>query len=132
MRKQHLVARPQRRKKRGACTTDSNHAFPIAPDLVGRNFTAVAPNKVWVTDLTYIWTREGWLYLAALIDLCSRRVVGWAVSERIDRELCLTALRMALAARRPGPGLVHHSDRGSQYASEDYRAFWRPTASPAA
>ena len=121
MRKQQLIARPQRRKKRGIRTTDSNHAFPIAPDLVGRDFTAAAPNKVWVTDITYIWTREGWLYLAALVDLYSRRVVGWAVSEHIDRELCLAALRMALAARRPGPGLVHHSDRGSQYASEDYR-----------
>ena len=91
MRKQHLIARPQRRKKRGIRTTDSNHAFPIAPDLVGRDFTAAAPNKVWVTDITYIWTREGWLYLAALVDLYSRRVVGWAVSEHIDRELCLTS-----------------------------------------
>jgi putative transposase len=121
MRKQSLVARPQRMKKRRMCTTDSNHAFPIAPDLVGRDFTAQAPNKIWVTDITYIWTREGWLYLAAIVDLYSRRVVGWATSERIDTKLCLAALRQAVLERRPAPGLIHHSDRGSQYASEEYR-----------
>jgi transposase InsO family protein len=121
MRKQRLVARPQRMKKRRMCTTDSNHAFPIAPDLVGRDFTAQAPNKIWVTDITYIWTREGWLYLAAIVDLYSRRVVGWATSERIDTKLCLAALRQAVLERQPAPGLIHHSDRGSQYASEEYR-----------
>jgi putative transposase len=121
MRKHQLVARPQRMKKKFVRTTNSNHAFPIAPDLVGRDFAARAPNKVWVTDITYIWTREGWLYLAAIVDLYSRRVVGWATSERIDTKLCLAALQQATRERRPAPGLIHHSDRGSQYASAEYR-----------
>jgi putative transposase len=121
MRKQKLVARPQRLKKRYVRTTDSNHAFPIAPDLVGRDFSAQAPNKIWVTDITYIWTNEGWLYLAAIVDLYSRRIVGWATSEKIDTKLCLAALRQSILERRPAPGLIHHSDRGSQYASEEYR-----------
>lgn len=102
-------------------TTDSRHAFPIAPNLLARQFDVAAPNTVWVTDITYISTKEGWLYLAAIIDLFSRRVVGWAMSEGMERELCLSALRMALQARQPPPGLIHHSDRGSQYASTDYR-----------
>jgi transposase InsO family protein len=113
-----LVAR---RRKRFRCTTDSNHSFPIAENLLGRNFETSAPNQVWVTDLTYIWTRQGWLYLSAILDLYSRSVVGWAMSDRIDTTLCLKALEMAVKARRPAAGLVHHSDRGSQYASHDYR-----------
>ena len=114
-----LVAKQRKRFRR---TTDSNHPYPIAENLLDRNFTTEAPNQVWVTDLTYIWTREGWLYLSAILDLYSRSVVGWAMSETIDTELCSRALEMAVQARRPAAGLVHHSDRGSQYASHDYRA----------
>ena len=118
MRENGLAGRIRKRFRR---TTDSNHAFPIAENVLGRDFVAAAPNEAWVTDITYIWTREGWLYLAAIVDLYSRMVVGWAMSERIDRQLCLDALAMAVKARRPAPGLVHHSDRGSQYASTEYR-----------
>jgi transposase InsO family protein len=120
MRKQELVARPQRRFKH---TTNSAHTLPIAPDLVQRDLTASAPDKVWVTDITYVWTREGWLYLAAIVDLYARRVVGWSTSNRIDTQLCLAALSSAVRTRRPEPGLIHHSDRGCQYASRDYRAM---------
>lgn len=118
MRENGLVSRSKRRFRR---TTNSNHAFPVAPNVLGRNFAAKAPNEAWVTDITYVWTREGWLYVAAILDLYSRLVVGWAMSERIDRQLCLDALNMAAQSRRPAPGLVHHSDRGSQYASTEYR-----------
>jgi transposase InsO family protein len=111
-----------RRRRKFRHTTDSNHAMPVAPNVLARDFTADAPNKVWVTDITYIPTREGWLYLAAILDLYSRKVVGWSMSERITRQLTLNALAMALRARAPAAGLVHHSDRGSQYASADYRA----------
>lgn len=118
MNKHGLVGRTPRRSRR---TTDSNHAFPVAENVLGRAFETDAPNKVWVTDITYISTREGWLYLSAILDVYSRKVVGWAMSENIDRKLCLEALTMAYQARRPEPGLIHHSDRGSQYASHDYR-----------
>jgi transposase InsO family protein len=118
MHDQGLFARQRKRCRR---TTDSHHPFPIANNLLERNFETSAPNMVWVTDLTYIWTGEGWLYLAAILDLYSRAVVGWAMSDRIDTMLCLKALDMAVTSRRPPPGLVHHSDRGSQYASHDYR-----------
>jgi putative transposase len=111
-----------RRRRRFRHTTDSNHAMPLAPNTLARDFTADAPNTVWVTDITYIWTREGWLYLAAILDLYSRRVVGWSMSDRITRQLTLDALSMAVLARTPAAGLLHHSDRGSQYASADYRA----------
>jgi transposase InsO family protein len=103
-------------------TTDSNHSFPIAPNVLERDFRTAAPNQAWVTDITYLWTREGWLYLAVLLDLFSRRVVSWATSASIDRHLALTALRAAVRDRRPGAGLIHHSDRGSTYASGDYRS----------
>jgi transposase InsO family protein len=102
-------------------TTDSNHALPVAPNLLQRNFVAPRPNHSWVGDITYIPTREGWLYLAVVIDLYSRFVVGWAVSRRIDVELVLSALSMAMARRSPPQGLIMHSDRGSQYASGDYQ-----------
>ena len=118
MRNEGLAALGKRRFRR---TTDSNHPDPIAPNLLERCFDAETPNTVWVTDVTYVWTLEGWLYLAALLDLCSRRVVGWAVSATNDRHLALEALSRALAARPVQPGLVHHSDRGSTYASQDYR-----------
>lgn len=111
-----------RRKRRFRHTTDSKHKMPVAPNTLERKFDVDAPNKVWVTDITYISTREGWLYLAAILDLFSRRVVGWAMGACIDRQLTLDALEMALRARRPSEGLLHHSDRGSQYASADYQA----------
>jgi len=110
-----------RQKRRFCRTTDSSHDFPLAPNLLGRRFTASAPDRVWLADITYIPTAEGWLYLAVVLDMFSRRVVGWAMDERITQELTLNALRMAIATRRPRPGLLHHSDRGSQYASNDYR-----------
>lgn len=102
-------------------TTDSNHDQPIAPNLLEQDFSATAPNQRWVTDITYISTGEGWLFLAAIMDLYSRRIVGWAMQPTMHRSLVLKALDMAVTARRPSPGLIHHSDRGSQYASEDYR-----------
>jgi transposase InsO family protein len=109
------------RKRRFRVTTDSRHSYPIAPNALNRDFTASAPNKVWVTDITYIWTREGWIYLAAILDLFSRRVVGWSADSYIDRTLAIDALGMALRTRNPEAGLIHHSDRGSQYASGDYQ-----------
>ena len=118
MREKKLAARRRRRFK---VTTDSRHAFPIAPNVLQRDFTATAPDEAWVTDITFLWTKEGWLYLAVILDLFSRRVIGWAMSENCDRHLALVALDMALAHRRPTGSLVHHSDRGSTYASEDYR-----------
>jgi len=111
-----------RRRRRFRATTDSHHTLPVAANVLARQFTQPAPDVAWVTDITYIATGEGWLYLAVILDLCSRLVVGWAVSERITRELTLNALEMALVRRRPLHGLVHHSDRGSQYASGDYQA----------
>lgn len=119
MRELGLQARTRRRHR---VTTDSEHSNPVAPNLLARQFAADEPNVAWVTDITYVWTDEGWLYVAAILDLFSRRVVGWAVSERITRELTLEALDMALVHRRPPAGLLHHSDRGCQYASHDYRA----------
>jgi putative transposase len=110
------------RKRRFRKTTDSRHSLPIANNILARNFTANRPNAVWVGDITYVWTREGWLYLATLLDLFSRRVVGWAVRDTLETSLALDALDQAIAARRPPRGLVHHTDRGCQYASHDYRA----------
>lgn len=110
-----------RRRRRYRVTTDSRHPFPVAANVLARQFTAPAPDAVWVTDITYIPTGEGWLYLAVILDLCSRGIVGWAMSERITRRLTLDALGMALGHRRPPQGLLHHSDRGSQYASGDYQ-----------
>ena len=107
--------------RRFTTTTDSNHDQPIAVNLLQQDFSATAPNQKWVTDITYISTGEGWLYLAAIIDLFSRRVVGWAMSSTMETSLVLSALDMALGNRSPGKGLVHHSDRGSQYASRAYR-----------
>ena len=103
------------------CTTDSNHDHPVAENVVDRQFEPEAPNRVWTADITYIPTREGWLYLAAVEDLYSRQVVGWAMGDRIDSRLVVDALEMAISRRLPGGGLVAHSDRGSQYASEHYR-----------
>jgi transposase InsO family protein len=117
--RQHGIAARTKRKFR--CTTDSNHRHPVAENLVARQFEPEAANQVWAADITYIPTGEGWLYLAAVEDLHSRRIVGWSMSERIDSRLVVDALEMAVARRLPGEGLVAHSDRGSQYASEHYQ-----------
>jgi putative transposase len=109
------------RKKRFKATTDSKHDMPVADNVLDRQFEVEAPDLAWVTDITYVWTDEGWLYLAAILDLFSRRVVGFAMSDRIDRALVLQALKLAAGRRVPNAGLTHHSDRGSQYASSDYR-----------
>jgi putative transposase len=110
-----------RRKRRKAATTDSKHPYPVAPNLLNREFEAEAPNEKWVADITYIPTREGWLYLAAVLDLYSRKIVGWSMSHQVTADLIEDALRMALYERQPDPGLLHHSDRGSQYANEQIR-----------
>lgn len=110
------MARPRRVR-----TTDSRHDYPIAPNLLNRNFSAAAPNQVWLTDITYVETGQGWLYLAAVMDLYSRRIVGWAMDDHLRTELPLAALNMAISTRRPDANLIHHSDRGVQYASTDYR-----------
>jgi putative transposase len=108
---------------RRARTTDSRHALPIAPNLIARDFTAAAPNRVWLADITYIQTDEGWLYLAAIMDLFSRKIVGWAMRDHLRTELASAALMMAIQRQRPDAGLIHHSDRGVQYASHDYRGI---------
>ncbi len=119
MREERLVGRPPRR--RFVTTTDSRHGFRIAPNLLDRNFKPSAPDVVWSTDITYIPTLKGWLYLAVVVDLFSRKVVGWSMRPYIDRRLVLEALEMAITTRRPGPGLLHHSDRGVQYACDEYQ-----------
>lgn len=129
----HRVARLM--KEKGLCgrqkgryriqTTDSNHDQPIAPNLLAARSPATAPNQIWVADITYIQTKEGWLYLAAILDLYSRKIVGWAMSQRIDTTLVLQALAMALLHRRPPANLLLHSDRGVQYASTEYRQTLR-------
>jgi transposase InsO family protein len=122
MRENGLRARQKRRFKR---TTDSHHAWPVAPNIIDQDFTAERPDEKWAADISYIWTREGWLYLAVVIDLFARRVVGWAVADRLHHDLALAALRKALVMRRPAAGLIHHSDRGSQYCSIGYQAELR-------
>jgi len=111
-----------RRGRSRVHTTNSQHQFPIAPNLLKRNFTAEAPDTVWVSDFTYVGTREGWLYLATILDVYSRRVVGWSMSHERNDELVMAALQMAVTWRKPAPGLIHHSDRGSQYASICYQS----------
>lgn len=119
MRERGINAKPKRRKMK---TTDSQHDNPVAPNLLQRDFTADAPNTKWVADITGIGTAEGWLYLAAIVDIYSRLVVGWAMSKERDEQLLTKAATMAITQRRPGAGLVHHSDRGSQYTSQGYLA----------
>lgn len=114
----HLVARPRHRTVQ---TTDSRHTQPVAPNQLARRFTAAAPNQVWVADISYLATHEGWLYLAVVLDLYARRVVGWSMQTTLERSVVLAALEHAIQRRQPPPGLLHHSDRGSQYASADYR-----------
>ena len=119
MRHHGIRARGPRRYR--VCTTDSKHSLPVAPNLLDQNFVADRANQVWLADITYIPTREGWLYLAVILDLFTRKVVGWAMRDHMRAELTIAALIMAIQRRRPGPGLIHHSDRGSQYAAGAYQ-----------
>jgi transposase InsO family protein len=114
-----------RHRRRFVLTTRADPGLPTAPNILNRQFSPTQPNEAWAADITYIRTLQGWLYLAVVIDLCSRRVVGWATSARIDRQVVLDALRMAVDRRGPSPGLIHHSDRGCQYASWDYQRTMR-------
>jgi transposase InsO family protein len=111
------------RCRRRPHTTNSRHGDTVAPNLLERHFDVGAPNVAWCGDITYIWTEEGWLYTSVLLDLYSRKVVGWAMSDHVDTQLVRDALEMALGRRQPGAGLLHHSDRGSQYASHAYRSL---------
>ena len=121
MKSQGLRAKAPPRRR--VTTTDSKHHYPVAANLLNRRFTQPAPNRAWVCDITYFATKERWLYLAMVMDLFSRRIVGWSMSVSIDAALVLKALDMAVAARRPKPGLIVHSDRGSQYACREYRTY---------
>ena len=118
MREHHIRGRHKRRYK---ATTDSKHTLPIAENLLDRNFTLAAPNQAWSSDITYVWTDEGWLYLAVVLDLFNREVVGWSIKSRMTADIVIDALTMAWFRRRPAAGLIHHSDRGSQYASHAHR-----------
>jgi transposase InsO family protein len=114
----HLRCQQRRRFK---VTTESDHRYPVARNILNREFSVTAPNRVWVADITYLWTQEGWLYLSAVLDLFSRRIVGWSIAEKMEEKLVRDALLMALGRRCPRDELMHHSDRGSQYASENYQ-----------
>ena len=116
-----------RRNRKFKATTDSNHSFNIAPNLLNRDFSATRPNRKWAGDISYVWTQEGWLYLAVILDLHSWRVIGRAVSNRMKRDLAIRALKMAIALRRPPKGCIHHTDRGSQYCSHDCQKIPRQT-----
>lgn len=111
--------------KKYKATTNSKHSLPIYPNLLNQEFSVSRPGEAWVADITYVWTSEGWLYLATIMDLYSRRILGWEMSERMTKELVLTALKRAMIAQNPTSDLIHHSDRGSQYASNDYQALLR-------
>ena len=113
------------RRRRFRATTDPRHSFPVAPNLLARDFTASGPDQVWVSDITYLACAEGWEYLATVMDLYSRRIVGWAMQPTLARSLTLHTLQMAIAQRQPAPGLLHHSDRGVHYACGDYQAALR-------
>ena len=113
-----VVRRPMHRRP---LTTNSRHGYGIAPNLLARQFDVEKPDQAWVGDITYVWTAEGWLYVSVLLDLYSRKVVGWAMSAHIDADLVQAALRMAVGRRQPAPGLLHHTDRGSQYAGQAYQ-----------
>jgi putative transposase len=118
MKKAGLEVKTRKKFKR---TTDSRHQLPVAPNLLNQQFQAEGPDSIWCGDITYLWTLEGWLYLAVIIDLYSRKVVGWALDSHLKTSLALEALRMAYWRRKPAKGLIHHSDRGSQYAAHDYQ-----------
>lgn len=117
----HLAGLRSKIRRKYRVTTNSKHDFPIAPNRLERNFTAAAPDKVWVSDITYLATRSGWLYLTVIIDLFSRMVVGWALSSSLSHEMVVTALKRAIRSRHPAKGLIFHSDRGVQYACTDFR-----------
>lgn len=119
MRERGIYVRPRRKWRRA---TDAGHALPVAENVLNRAFDVAAPNQAWAGDVTELWTQQGRMFLAVIVDLYSRFVVGWALSAMNDRHLALRALNMARQRRRPGPGVVHHTDRGSPYASEDYQA----------
>jgi len=123
MRAEHIRAKTKR--KFVPRTTDSRHDRPVARNVLDRQFTADLPNQKWAVDITYIPTEEGWLYLAGVIDLCSRRIVGWSMADHMQAELVADALKMAIARRSPAAGLLHHSDRGVQYACDDYQHLLR-------
>lgn len=112
-----------KQRRRYRVTTQSKHSRPVADNILNRQFKVNKPNEVWVGDITYLWTQEGWLYIAAILDLFSRRIVGWAMAEHMRESLVSDALRMALGRRRPGSGLLQHTDRGVQYASDAYQAL---------
>jgi transposase InsO family protein len=118
MRENGIRARHKRRYK---VTTDSRHGLPVAENLLDRQFTPAAPNQVWTSDITYLWTDEGWLYLAIVLDLFNREVIGWSLKPRMTADIVTDALTMAWFRRRPAPGVLHHSDRGSQYASQTFQ-----------
>lgn len=118
MRENDIRARHKRKFK---VTTDSKHKLPVAPNLLDRNFTPAAPNQVWTSDITYLWTDEGWLYLAIVLDLFNREVIGWSLKPRMTADIVTDALTMAWFRRKPAAGLIHHSDRGSQYASHVFQ-----------
>ena len=114
-----------KQKRKYKVTTDSKHNFPVAKNVLNREFSPSAPNQVWGMDITYLWTQQGWIYLAVVIDLYSRRVVGWSIDRRMKKALVIRALMMAVNLRKPPAGLIHHSDRGSQYASHAYQKLLR-------
>ena len=120
MKKLNLIVKAKRKYK---VTTDSDHTLPVAENVLDRQFNPTQANQVWASDITYVWTQEGWLYLAAILDLYTRRIVGWAMSKRMTGDLTRTALRMAIGQRRPTAGLIHHSDQGSQYTDHAYQAL---------
>jgi transposase InsO family protein len=118
MKKAGLSVKPGKKFKR---TTDSRHNLPVAPNLLNQQFQVDRPNSIWCGDITYLWTQEGWLYLAVIMDLYSRKVAGWAIEAQMKTSLVLEALRMAYWRQKPAKGVIHHSDRGSQYASHEYQ-----------
>lgn len=120
MRLYHIRAKQTRRCK---VTTKRNKSHPVAPNVLKRDFTADRPDQKWLSDITYIPTLEGWLYLAVILDLYARRIVGWSMSDRMTTTLTLDALQMAILHRQPGPGLIHHSDQGSQYTDQAYQSL---------
>ena len=126
MRQHGIRARAPRRYR--VCTTDSKHSLPVALNLLDQNFVADRPDQIWLADITYIPAAEGWLYLAVILDLFTRKVVGWAMRDHLRAELTIAALTMAIQRRRPAAGLIHHSDRGSQYAAGDYRDILQAAA----
>ncbi len=119
----NLAGVQAKQKKKYKATTDSNHNLKVFPNLLQREFSVSRPNQVWVSDITYIWTSAGWLYLAVVVDLFNREVVGWSMGERINRYLVINATRMAIWRKKPESGLTFHSDRGSHYCSNDFKSY---------